>query len=273
VTSACSDLRQGGECLECTPAAFQQFGAFGESSRKEFAMSSNPVTPIRQVPETVEQPLARISLQPIAAPSILGLYGFAGATFMVAAHMAHWFGTAQTSMVLWPFAAFFGGLAQFLAGMWAYKARDGVATAMHGMWGAFWMAYGTLWVLIAAGKVIIPANGAAFPALGFWFIVLAAITWAGTAAAAAESSVITAVLGVLASGSTIAAIAELAGAEGLRILAGWLFLIAAAIAWYAATALMVNSAYGRPVLGLGLKRKGPAEIQVGFGEPGVLRGQ
>ncbi len=30
---------------------------------------------------------AQIHLQPIAAPSILGFYGLAGATFMVAAHM------------------------------------------------------------------------------------------------------------------------------------------------------------------------------------------
>lgn len=238
-------------------------------------MSSNTVTPIRQDSASLdEQARAQISLQPIAAPSILGLYGFAGATFMVAAHMAHWFGSAQSAMVLWPFAAFFGGLAQFLAGMWSYKARDGVATAMHGMWGSFWMAFGILWVLVAAGKVTIPANGAAFPELGFWFIVLAAITWAGTAAAAAESTVITAVLGFLAGGSTIAAIAELAGMEALRILAGWLFIIAAIVAWYAATALMVNSASGRKRMGLGSRRKPTAgEIQIGFGEPGVLHGQ
>ena len=70
----------------------------------------------------------RVILQPIAAPSILGLYGLAGATFIVAAQMAHWFGSSDTTLLLVPFAAIFGGLAQFLAGMWAYKARDGVAT-------------------------------------------------------------------------------------------------------------------------------------------------
>lgn len=237
-------------------------------------MSSNPVSPVLQMPQTTAgEPQAHISLQPVAAPSILGLYGFAGATFMVAAHMAHWFGGAQSNMVLWPFAAFFGGLAQFLAGMWAYKARDGVASAMHGMWGAFWMAYGVLWVLVAAGKVTIPADGASFPALGFWFIVLAAITWAGTFAASAESSVITAVLGVLAIGSSAEAIAELAGLDWLRTLAGWLFIISAVIAWYAATALMVNSAFGRKVLDLGSHRRPTTEIQAGIGEPGVLRGQ
>jgi len=31
-----------------------------------------------------------------------------------------------------------------VAGMCAYRARDAVATAMHGMWGSFWIAYGIL---------------------------------------------------------------------------------------------------------------------------------
>jgi succinate-acetate transporter protein len=65
------------------------------------------------------------------------------------------------------------------------------------------------------------------------------------------------VLGFLATGSTLAAIAELVGNEPLRILAGWLFIISAIIAWYAATALMMNSAFGRTVMGLGNKHEGP----------------
>src|ERR1044072_6961690 len=92
----------------------------------------------------------RVVLQPIAAPSVLGLFGFAGATFIVAANLAGWYGTPDTPGYLFPFAAFFGGLAQFTAGMWAYRARDAVATAMHGMWGAFWLGYGVPTILIAA---------------------------------------------------------------------------------------------------------------------------
>src|SRR6476620_7422956 len=87
---------------------------------------------------------SQISLQPVAAPSILGLYGFAGATFIVASNLAGWWGTDTSAQYLFPFAAFFGGMAQLLAGMWAYRARDGLATAMHGTWGAFWLAYGLL---------------------------------------------------------------------------------------------------------------------------------
>jgi succinate-acetate transporter protein len=92
----------------------------------------------------------RVVLQPIAAPSILGLFGFAGATFMVAANLAGWYGNHTTTpLALAPFAMVFGGLAQFLAGIWAYRARDGVATAMHGTWGSFWLGYGVLSILLA----------------------------------------------------------------------------------------------------------------------------
>ncbi len=230
---------------------------------------SNP--DVRAVPT---DPQPRVFLQPIAAPSILGLYGLAGATFMVAAQMVHWFGSTQTTLLLVPFAAIFGGLAQFLAGMWAYKARDGVATAVHGMWGAFWMAFGVLALIMASGKAVEPGRPL-FPELGYWFIVLAAITWVCTGAAAAENRALVTVLTFLAAGSTISAIGLLVGVEGLMILAGYLFIICAIAAWYTASALMLNEAFGREVWSLGrteFSRQMP-RVTIGTGEPGVIRGQ
>lgn len=216
----------------------------------------------------------RVFLQPIAAPSILGLFGLAGATFMVAANMVHWFGTTTSTLLLVPFAAIFGGLAQFLDGMWAYKARDGVATAVHGMWGAFWMAFGILSLMLSSGRFARPA-GAFFPELGYWFIVLAAITWCCTGAAAAENKALVTLLTFLAAGSTISAIGLLAGVEGLMILAGYLFIISAILAWYTGSALMINEAFGREVWSLGrsaVARQMPP-VTLGSGEPGVIRGQ
>jgi len=43
---------------------------------------------------------ARINLQPIAAPSILGLYAFVGSTLIVAANMAGWYGGTHTALYL-----------------------------------------------------------------------------------------------------------------------------------------------------------------------------
>src|SRR4051794_26634020 len=171
----------------------------------------------------------RVVLQPIAAPSILGLFGFAGATFIVAAHMAGWYGNPSTAVYLAPFAAFFGGLAQFTAGMWAYRARDGIATAMHGMWGAFWLAYGLLFLLVATGQI---ETGRTFDtALGMWFVPLAAITASGAAAALLEGNLgVTAVLGVLAGGARLAAGGLMRGSTGVEHTAGYGLLPAPGLA-------------------------------------------
>lgn len=214
-----------------------------------------------------------VFLQPVAAPSILGLFGFAGATFMVAAHLAGWYGTDRTTLFLAPFAATFGGLAQFLAGMWAVKARDGLAYAMHGTWGAFWMAYGVLYLLFATGTLREPAG--AFPALGFWFVILAAVTWAGAVASLATNAGLVSVLTLLAAGSTLMAVALFTGGATLRVISGYVFMASALCAWYTASALMIEEAFGRAVLPLGKtqheERRAP--VAIGIGEPGVVRGQ
>jgi uncharacterized protein len=237
--------------------------------------NSGMVTPrIMTREHASEEAPTQIYLQPIAAPSILGLFGFAGATFMVAAYLAHWYGTANTAVYLFPFAAIFGGLAQFLAGMWAFKARDGIATAMHGTWGSFWLAYGLLNGLAAVGAIKLPVGGL-FAPLGYWFIVLAVITWLGTVAATGENRALVAVLAFLAAGSTAAAVANLIGSDAWMVLAGWLFIVSAAVAFYTAGALMINPALGRDVLPLGKthRSKERPALAPGLGEPGVLHGQ
>lgn len=222
---------------------------------------------------------ARIVLQPIAAPSILGLFGFMGATLIVAAHMAGWYGDKETPEFLFPFAAMFGGLAQFAAGMWAYKARDALATAMHGMWGSFWLGYGILFALAATGTLTLPEGK--FPALGWWFIALGAVTAMGAIAAIAESLALFAVLSTLAAGSILAAIAFLLGSSAVETAAGWVFVFSAGFAWYTASAMMLEATLGRVLLPLGKYRRAanvpggtltsPAQFEAG--EPGVRRGQ
>ena len=222
---------------------------------------------------------ARVFLQPIAAPSVLGLFGFSAATMMVAAHLAGWYGTNTSPQFLFPFAAMFGGIAQFAAGLWSYRARDALATAMHGMWGAFWMAYGILWGLIAAGILTAPTG--AWPELGFWFIMLGAITMMGAFASLGESLGLFAVLSTLAAGSGFLAGALFAGSTGWEKVAGWVLAFSAGFAWYTASAMMLKSSFGRTILPLGMYskdanipgRKPTHPIQLEWGEPGVRQGQ
>jgi uncharacterized protein len=221
----------------------------------------------------------RVFLQPIAAPSILGLFGFAGATFMVAAYLAHWYGDATSLDYIWPFAATFGGIAQFAAALWGYRARDGLATAMHGTWGAFWMGFGILFLLNTVHAITIP-NGQFVP-FGYWFLVLAVITGCGALAALGESIGFFAVLLPLAVGSAFAAVFYLTGVSGWDQAAGWVLLASSWIATYVATALMLVSTFGRTILPLGqYSRRAniPGEqsvrpLEFELGEPGVKQGQ
>jgi succinate-acetate transporter protein len=224
----------------------------------------------------------RVMLQPYAAPSVLGLFGFASATFMVALHLTGVYGNAATNVTLWPFAAMFGGVAQFLAGMWAFRVRDTVATAMHGMWGSFWIAFGILNLLIMWGKVPDnPAGSVADPAFAMWFWTLGAITLAGAAAALAESIALFAVLTTLSAGSFCFAVGLSVGSTGWVKVAGWVFVAAAILAYYVATAIMLVAGAGKVVLPLGKPKKEAnvpgsqpvRPIQLEWGEPGIKKGQ
>lgn len=221
----------------------------------------------------------RVFLQPIAAPSILGLFGFAGATFMVAAHLAGWYGNSLSLNYIWPFAATFGGIAQFAAALWGYRARDGLATAMHGMWGAFWMGFGILFLLNTVHAITVPTGQ--FVEFGYWFLVLAVITCSGAIASLGESLGFFGVLSTLAAGSACLAIGYLTGINGWLKAGGWVLLASSWIATYVASALMMASTYGRTILPLGKYQRAanvPGEkftrpLEFELGEPGVKQGQ
>ena len=223
----------------------------------------------------------RVFLQPIAAPSILGLAGFAGATFVVASNLAGWWGTPTSGLTLAPFAAMFGGLAQFAAGMWAYKARDGIATLAHGTWGSFWMAYGLLNILLATHVLAAPTPWYHNPAVGFWFFALAITTGIAMLAAMTESILLTGVLGTLAAGSGILAGAYIYGSHGWAQVAGWVFVVSAGLAWYAVMATLLAGTTGRAIIPLGKYKKAAnvpgghviRPIQLEWAEPGVKQGQ
>jgi uncharacterized protein len=220
---------------------------------------------------------AQISLQPVAAPSVLGLYALAAATFIVAANLAGWYGNTSTPQYLLPFVGVFGGIAQLLAAMWAFRARDTLATAMHGAWGSFWLAYGILWLLVAVGTI---SAAAASSAVGYWFIALAAITLVGALAALAQNIGFALVLAALAGGAICLAVGLLVNSSPWRTTGAWFFIVSAVLAWYVASAMLLESTFGRVVLPIGkvggVDRPGRAArrpIQYPAGEPGVKVGQ
>jgi hypothetical protein len=172
-------------------------------------------------------------------------------------------------------------MAQFLAGMWSYRARDGLATAMHGMWGSFWIAYGILNILLATHTLPAPAVWYKQPEVGFWFFALAIITASGAFASLAESLGLFSVLSTLAAGSGILAGAFIYGSEGWATVAGWVLVFSAGFAWYTATGMMLAGTAGRTILPLfkySAKANKPGAkpteaIELEWAEPGIKHGQ
>jgi hypothetical protein len=224
---------------------------------------------------------ARVFLQPIAAPSILGLYGFACGTFMVTAYLVGWYGNAKSPTLIFPFAVAAGGIAQGVAAVWAFTARDGLATAVHGIWAAFWLGYGFLNFMIALKLIPAPAPHAAVPEIGYWFYVLAAVTLMGAFASLGESLALSSVLFPLAVGAALLGVFYTVGGSGWEKAGGYVTMASSFTAFYTASAMMLVSAYGRAILPLGKYNREanipggrPSyPIQFEWGEPGVKQGQ
>jgi uncharacterized protein len=197
----------------------------------------------------------RVFLQPIAPPSVMGLMGFSVATLMVGAWQAGWYGSASTPQMLWPLTLVAGGLLQIIAAVACYRARDSIALAVHSIWGAFWMAWSIMMLLVTLHKLPALSFSAANANFAFWFIGLSIVTLSATLAGVAKGGFLVITLGTLTAGSILTAIGFYSGSLGANQAGGWLFVISAAAAWLFATAMMLESAFGRTIIPLGKFQK------------------
>ena len=189
------------------------------------------------------------ALPAIANPAALGLGGFALTTFVLSAHNAF---PSQAPDLTWVGLAFFyGGLAQFAAGMWEFKAGNTFGATAFSTYGAFWMSLASFVLLALNGHI--PA-GDTLKDLG-WFVLAFAIfnTYMLFWSARVNVSVfmvfltleITEILLLLGyfNGSG-------AGA-GLVALGGWMGIVTALVAWYGSAAVVANSMRPTPILPVG----------------------
>jgi len=88
----------------------------------------------------------------IADPAPLGLAAFALTTFLLSAKNAGWM-THATGSAFLGYAFAYGGLAQFLAGMWEYTRGNVFGAVAFASYGGFWLGLG-LWVLLVANPAV-----------------------------------------------------------------------------------------------------------------------
>lgn len=226
------------------------------------------------------RPDARIMLQPIAAPSVLGAFALASGLVIYGSWLGGGWGTPDAPKTFFPFVLLFSGIGQLGAALWAYSARDAVSASIHGAWAAFWLGWGTLWVFAVAGLVTVPAIGTPFASLGMWFIFMAVISWTTAFAALARNPGASLAQATLAAAATIAAPAMIAGSAGWEHAAGWVFVAAAGLLVYLGVATMLDNVFG--IVVFPLLRRGHGNrlgelvvepIQYEHGDPGVKVGQ
>ena len=194
---------------------------------------------------------SRVVLTPIAAPSIMGLFGFMIATLMLGAWQAGWYGSPATPLLIWPFALVAGGILQSVAAVASLRARDGVAVAVHTAWGSFWIGWGILELLVTTHVLPAIPLGIASPSFAFWFIALTLVTSFGALGALAQNLGVFTVLATLSAGAAVTAAGFYAGNLATQQAGGVLFVISAAAAWLTAGAMVLEHAFGRTIIPLG----------------------
>jgi len=181
----------------------------------------------------------------IADPAPLGLGAFALTTFILSAHNAGW---APDLIWIGP-ALFYGGLAQFLAGMWEFRNRNTFGSTAFTTYGAFWLSLAAFILLDVFGKV--PADVNVAHALG-WFVLAFAIfnTYMLLWSTMVNMAVFLVFL-TLEATEIILFIGNFAGSSGTVKFGGYVGIVTALVAWYASAAGVVNGMRGTPFLPVG----------------------
>ncbi|HUZ89992.1 MAG TPA: acetate uptake transporter [Candidatus Acidoferrales bacterium] len=193
-----------------------------------------------------ERPVAA-AVPTIANPAALGLAGFGLTTFVLSVHNAN-----LAHDLTWVGLAFFyGGLAQFCAGMWEFRAGNTFGATAFASYGAFWLALASFVLLVLMGKV--PANEISND-LG-WFLLSFAIfnTYMMFWSLRINVGVFLVFL-TLEVTEILLFIGNFNGdkpGQGLVGLGGWIGILTAIVAWYVSAAIVANSTRPRPILPLG----------------------
>jgi len=198
--------------------------------------------------DVIEQEETR-SAASVGEPAPLGLFGLASGTFTLCAVLAGWF-PASTAIFASTVVFVFGGISQFIAGMWSYRKGDTFAATAFGSFGAFNTAYALYLWLHQAGLIVGPAAG--LRVIGVFVACFALIATFLMVAALWKNMALVAVFFFLALTYALIAASYLAnGATGVMTAGGWAGVIASLLAFYAAGAMVIDSASQRPVAPLG----------------------
>jgi succinate-acetate transporter protein len=214
-------------------------------------------------------PAAAPAAVTIADPAPLGLAGFGLTTLILSIVNAGWFGSGGgqgTNAAIVPLtastlsmAAAYGGLAQFVAGLWAFRRGNTFAGTAFCSYGAFWFSFYLL-VNNFLGGMIKAAPDATLGWVGLYLLAWGIFTAYMTIASLHGSKAVFVVFVLLTLTFVILAIGWFAGgnvptfaanADGWITLGGYIGILTAIAALYASFADVTNASFRRIVLPVG----------------------
>ena len=178
-------------------------------------------------------------------PAPLGLAGFGLTTLLLNIVNADLIPKESIGMVL-PVGLFYGGMAQFAAGMWEAKKANTFGFTAFSSFAAFWLALGIM-IILRDTEVMepVPKNGMSVFLAGWG--VFTAYMFIGTLKISRALQVVFGTLVIL-----FALLAWGERNETVLKVAGWEGILCACSALYASAAQVINEAWGRYIVPLGI---------------------
>src|SRR5579859_2215061 len=190
-----------------------------------------------------------------ADPGPLGLAGFAGTTFMLSLVNAGLVGVQHGAPgggllpMVAGLAIAYGGIAQFLAGIWEFRTGNTFGAVAFCSYGAFWISF--YFIVHSAAQ---NTGSEVFSGLGLYLWMWAIFTAYMFVASLRTTGAVAGVFLLLTITFIILGIGNsaLAGTtnvtNGTIKLGGYLGILTALAAWYASFAAVINSTFGRVLL-------------------------
>ncbi|SEK51722.1 acetate uptake transporter [Streptacidiphilus jiangxiensis] len=183
-----------------------------------------------------------------ADPAPLGLAGFALTTLLLSFVNANIIKESGAILVVLGLAAFYGGLAQFIAGVLEWRRGNTFGLMAFCSYGAFWLSY--YWIVTHLSA----ASGDVHQAIGLYLIGWCVITAYLALASLRTNLAVIAVFVLLTVTFLLLAIGAFQNGtpspDAMTKVGGWFGIVTAAAAFYASAAVVVNAQHKRTVLPL-----------------------
>ncbi len=196
--------------------------------------------------QTPAKPLeVQLPPTPLGNPAPLGLLGYGMSTVLLSLANA---GVYDLGTMILAMAVFFGGIAQLVVAIMAFRRGETFAVTAFGGYAFLWLTFAFLLIGQQHGWWPV-ANSAT--AVGWYLFVWAVFSLGMMLGSLVAPRVLTYVLALTVLLLLLLAVAYWAGSTTITKVAGWEGIVTGASAMYAAFAFLLNEALGRTVLAVG----------------------